>query len=85
MPNFICMTCGVQYAESETPPAHCPICEDERQYVKPSGQQWTALDELRQHHHNEIRTIESGLMGIATVPGFAISQRPLFIQASKGR
>jgi glyoxylase-like metal-dependent hydrolase (beta-lactamase superfamily II) len=52
--------------------------------VKPSGQQWTALDELRQHHHNEIRPVEPGLTGIVTEPGFAISQRPLLIQTPKG-
>ncbi|HEX3053353.1 MAG TPA: hypothetical protein VHP83_22025 [Aggregatilineaceae bacterium] len=84
MPNFICMTCGVQYAESATPPAHCLICEDERQYMRPSGQHWTTLDELKKTHHNEIRTIEPGLTGIATVPGFTIGQRPLFVQTPQG-
>ncbi len=84
MPNFICMTCGVQYAESETPPAHCTICEDERQYVKASGQQWTTLADLRQRHHNEIRSVEPNLTGIATVPSFTIGQRPLLIQTPDG-
>ena len=32
---------------SSAPPGHCPICEDERQYVGPDGQQWTTLDQLR--------------------------------------
>ena len=82
MPNFICVTCGAQYAESERPPEHCLICEDDRQYVK--TQQWTTLDELRQRHHNEIRAIEPDLTGIATVPTFAIGQRPLLIQTPKG-
>ncbi|MCA9906289.1 MAG: MBL fold metallo-hydrolase, partial [Anaerolineae bacterium] len=84
MPNYICMTCGVQYAESATPPAHCPICADERQYVKASGQQWTTLDDLRKRYHNEIRTVEPNLTGIATVPGFTIGQRPLLIQTPNG-
>jgi len=39
---------------------------------------------LRQHHHNEIRSVEAALTGIATVPGFAIGQRPLLIQTPKG-
>ncbi|MFN8564415.1 MAG: hypothetical protein U0703_22995 [Anaerolineae bacterium] len=47
MPNYICVTCGTQYPASEQPPAHCPICEDERQYVNPNGQQWTTLEALR--------------------------------------
>jgi hypothetical protein len=26
---------------------HCPICEDERQYVNPTGQAWTTVAELQ--------------------------------------
>ena len=48
MTNYICVTCGTQFADSQTPPAHCPICEDERQYIGWNGQQWTTLEELRQ-------------------------------------
>src|SRR6476469_4412023 len=33
MPLWTCETCGAQFAESGHPPASCPICEDERQYV----------------------------------------------------
>lgn len=44
MPNFICTTCGTQYAQSDQPPAECAICQDDRQYVKKTGQQWTPLD-----------------------------------------
>src|SRR5574340_221520 len=53
--SFICVTCGTQFADSEGPPAHCPICDDERQYVGLQGQQWTTLDELRRDHRNEFR------------------------------
>lgn len=85
MPNYICTTCGVQYAESEGYPVEvCTICADDRQYVRASGQGWTTLDELRHKHHNEIRTVEPNLTGIATVPGFTISQRPLLIQTAEG-
>jgi glyoxylase-like metal-dependent hydrolase (beta-lactamase superfamily II) len=84
MPNYICMTCGVQYAESDQPPAHCRICEDDRQYVGANGQQWTTLDALQAKHHNQIRTVEPNLSGISTVPQFAIGQRPLLIQSPQG-
>ena len=47
MPFFICTTCGTQYAEADEPPAACAVCQDERQYVKATGQQWTTLDKLR--------------------------------------
>jgi len=55
MPNFICTTCGTQYAESDNPPDECAICQDERQYVGWNGQQWTTLDQLRQDPDIEAR------------------------------
>ncbi len=38
MPCFICSTCGTQFADTPRPPAACPVCEDERQYVGWAGQ-----------------------------------------------
>lgn len=84
MPNYICITCGIQFAATETPPDHCPICEDERQYVSPTGQAWTTLEELRAEHANVLKTQESGLVGIGTEPRFAIGQRALLVQAPGG-
>ena len=84
MPNYICMTCGTQYPESSTPPAHCPICEDERQYIGPNGQQWTTLAELQQEHTNIIKEHEPGLTGIGSEPRFAIGQRALLLQTPAG-
>lgn len=84
MQNYICITCGHQFAESESPPANCPICEDKRQYVNPRGQSWTTLDELARGHHNLVKPLETGLTGIATEPRFAIGQRALLLQTSKG-
>jgi hypothetical protein len=80
MPSFICTTCGTQYAESEQPPAACTICQDERQYVKATGQQWTTLDKLRLTNRNSIRFEEPGLIGIGIDPPFAIGQRALFLR-----
>lgn len=64
MPNFICETCGTQFAETDQPPSECKICTDERQYVGWSGQQWTTLDGLRRSHRNVVRLEELGLYGI---------------------
>lgn len=52
MPAFICTTCGTQYEPSDKPPAACPICDDERQFVPPSGQTWTTLDSLQKRFTN---------------------------------
>jgi len=83
MPKFICTTCGTQYAESNQPPAACTICEDERQYVKATGQQWTDLDRLRLTHRNSLKFKEPGLIGVGVEPHFAIGQRALFLRTPK--
>ncbi len=84
MANYICTTCGVQYAETETPPEHCTICTDDRQYVNAKGQAWTTLEEMRTTHRNVLRDVEPGLTGIVTEPKFAIGQRPLLVQTPHG-
>ena len=38
VPLWTCEQCGAQFPESDAPPASCPICEDERQYVNWKGQ-----------------------------------------------
>jgi hypothetical protein len=75
---FICVTCGVQFRESDAPPAICPVCTDERQYVPEEGQRWTTLDELRLGHRNELRA-EHELTGVGTEPSFGIGQRALLV------
>lgn len=80
MPNFICTTCGTQYAESDQPPAACAICQDERQYVKATGQQWTTLERLRLTNRISIKFKEPGLTGMGIEPHFAIGQRALFLR-----
>jgi len=84
MAHYICKTCGTQFAATGEPPAHCPICEDERQYVRPGGQQWTTLEALRRDHHNMFKPLEPDLTGIATYPEFAIGQRALLVHTPHG-
>jgi hypothetical protein len=84
MAHFICTTCGTQHAESASPPAACPICDDPRQYVKSSGQQWTTLDRLRRSHRNTLRAEEPGLVSMTIEPAFAIGQRAFFLRSRGG-
>ena len=84
MTNYICVTCGAQFAATAAPPAACPVCDDERQYVGHDGQRWTTLGELRADHHNVIKPVEPALTGIGTHPTFAIGQRALLVQAPSG-
>ena len=83
MPNFICTTCGTQYADSDQPPAACTICQDERQYVKATGQNWTTLERLRLTNRNSVKFKEPGLIGVGIDPHFAIGQRALFLRTPK--
>lgn len=84
MANYICLTCGAQYADSEQPPVACAICEDDRQYVKVTGQHWTTPDKLRLTNRNSIRYEEPGLIGIGVEPSFAIGQRALLVRSPAG-
>jgi len=84
MPNFICKTCGIQYAETEAPPSGCDICKDERQYIGWAGQEWTTLEDLQRGHVNELRDEGPGLVGIGTTPKFGIGQRALLVQSPGG-
>src|SRR5437899_2902781 len=84
MENFICKTCGTQYPASAEPPADCPICLDERQYIGWNGQEWTTLAQLRADHHSVIKDEEPGLTGIGTEPSFAIGQRAQLVQTPEG-
>ena len=82
--NFICMQCGTQFAESAQPPPSCPICEDERQFVRHAGQKWTTLKWLATDHHNRLEEEAPRLLGIDTKPEFAIGQRALLLQSPGG-
>jgi glyoxylase-like metal-dependent hydrolase (beta-lactamase superfamily II) len=77
MASFLCNACSTQFPDSDAPPERCPICEDERQYVPESGQEWTTLDKLRETHEAVIRDELADLLGIGCEPSFAIGQRAL--------
>lgn len=84
MTNYICTTCGVQYEAGTTPPLHCPICEDDRQYVNPGGQGWTSLKEVAKQHRNIIEKISPDLYAIYTAPKFGIGQRAYLVISPGG-
>jgi hypothetical protein len=84
MENFICVQCGTQFGETAEPPPRCPICEDERQFVRHGGQEWTTLERLAAGHHNRFEDEAPQLLGIGTEPEFAIGQRALLLQSPGG-
>jgi glyoxylase-like metal-dependent hydrolase (beta-lactamase superfamily II) len=84
MPNYICVTCGTQFAESPQPPAHCPICEDERQYIGANGQEWTTLDALRADRKMVIEPLEPRLHRLKPEPKIGIGLYAYLVQTPNG-
>ena len=58
MPLWTCETCGAQFPASEQPPASCPVCEDERQFVNWKGQTFLTREELAERHRASVRSRE---------------------------
>ena len=75
---FSCVQCGGQFGEGASPPASCPICEDERQFVM-KGQQCSSRDDLASAHKVVLRD-DLGIVGLGLEPSFAIDQRALLLR-----
>lgn len=84
MTKFLCKTCGTQHPESVAPPERCIICEDERQFVPKSGQEWVTAEEMAVERFNAFRKVAPGLYGVRSMPQFAIGQRALFVVTPAG-
>lgn len=83
MPLWTCETCGAQFPDSEKPPASCPICEDERQFVSWKGQTFLTREALTERSRLVWRD-DLGLTGIGSEPSFAIGQRALLVPLADG-
>ena len=83
MPRFICRQCGARFPDSGTPPVLCPICSDERQYVRWQGQDWLTPQELAAGHRIACER-DHGVLGFRIEPAFAINQRALLVEAPGG-
>ena len=46
MTVWVCRTCAVEQPDTARRATACPICQDDRQYVPPTGQRWMTLAEL---------------------------------------
>lgn len=83
MNTYICENCGTQFAPAVHPPAVCPICDDERQYVRWHGQRWTTHEDLGGRHALRIGE-DGGLLAIDMKGGFGIPQRMLLLPTAAG-
>jgi len=84
MTHFICITCGTQFGEGDGPPPTCPICEDERQFVPQSGQEWTGMSVLGQTHAVVWNEEAAGVHSLRISPHFGIGQRAFLIEGPDG-
>jgi glyoxylase-like metal-dependent hydrolase (beta-lactamase superfamily II) len=84
MSIWLCKTCGAQFDPRDNPPDACPICEDERQFVGPDGQEWIDRNSLEPGHQNDCRELETNLLGIGVSPPVGIGQRALLVISPAG-
>ena len=82
---WVCPTCGANFPPAPEPPARCPLCEDERQFVPPTGQVWKRMGELAEAgYRTEVRELEPELAGVGVRPGIGVGQRALLVRTPQG-
>ncbi|MCG7633023.1 hydrolase [Gordonia McavH-238-E] len=83
MRPWMCVFCANEFPPGENPPAMCPICDDDRQWLPESGPGFMPLDETAD---NALTTdeVESGLTALTVRPSVGIGQRGFVIATSDG-
>ena len=84
MTIFLCQACGTSYPDAPSPPPHCRVCEDERQYIPAGGQAWIGSQALAAIRCNAWQLHEPGLFSLQTTPAFAIGQRAFLLRTPQG-
>lgn len=80
----ICKTCGTRYGREIFDENRCPVCLDDRQYLKEYGQQWVSFNTLMQNHTIRINQLRENVFTLITHPSFAIGQRAHLITTKEG-
>lgn len=82
---WICKACGVEHGDAEVPPLNCRICDDERQFVPPTGQEWTTYEEMQKNGAaGSIALVELGMHRIRVEPHVGIGQQSMLISTEAG-
>jgi hypothetical protein len=84
---LICTACGTQFPTTDrTVLTTCPICDDPRQFLPPTGQAFTTLAELSRSHSNTFTPYEGDerMVSIYTTPKFGIGQRAILLKTETG-
>ncbi|MBE7171688.1 MAG: MBL fold metallo-hydrolase [Williamsia sp.] len=70
--NNICLVCGTRYQDAM--PESCAICNDERQYVPPTGQKWTSYVAMSRANTIRIGNPLPDVYDLRISPAFGIGQ-----------
>ena len=81
--QIICSTCGTYYL-TESVPALCTICSDERQYIPEGGQSWIKPEDLLYKHSIKLNKIQDRLYELEINPMFSIGQRAMLVLSDEG-
>lgn len=84
MTKYTCKACGVQQSSTHSVPKSCPICEDDRQNVPATGQQWLILPEHHNKHDAQWTKIEANIHALPTSFDCGIGQDAYFLQTKNG-
>ncbi|APO72139.1 metallo-beta-lactamase family hydrolase protein (plasmid) [Rhizobium gallicum] len=84
MTCFICAACGTQFNDGAKPSRTCPVCEDDRQFVPQSGQEWTEITALGRTHNVVWNKEALGIYSLQISPDFAIGHRAFLVEGPDG-
>lgn len=82
--NWICVHCGLQYAEQDAVPARCLNCSNEREHMTHKPPRWTTLADMAGGYSNVFTPLGDGVTGICTAPSFGIGPEVFLIQSAAG-
>ena len=82
---WVCPTCGANFPPATEPPPRCAVCEDERQWVPPTGQVWKQMGVLAEEgFRTDVRDVASDLIGVGVRPFIGVGQRALIVSTRQG-
>lgn len=84
MAHYLCVACGTQFGDRKDPPAACPICSDDRQFVPKAGQIWVDYDDFKSGHSIVWSEEAPGIQALTLAPDFGIAQRALLVSTGTG-
>ena len=84
---MLCATCGVEHGSGPSAelPEVCAVCADDRQWVPPTGQEWTTVREQRESGAQIlVRELEPGLWSLPVSQGPGIGQHAKVLCTPEG-